>query len=194
MGLQLGLPRSVARRKIRVDRGAVSSVQVAVLAADRRRLALCAPPVAPRPGALSIRAQALSVLLLLCACGERTDLSYDEIVDEYREEHGPFLECGVDFADCETGARAAAACLASGIASCRSVEHVLVGLEDGETATTFVTPAGDSCEVIVLRDRGLGAVGTNYVQERCDSVEISDIPPCIRFRGCDVEKRWNRRP
>ena len=142
---------------------------------------------------LLVRAQGLFVLLLLGACGERTDLSYDEIVDEYREEYGPFSSCGVDTTDCETGARTAAACLASAITTCTPVEHVLLDFDEGETATTFVTRVGDSCEVIVLRDFGPNPLGADYEQQRCDSVEISDLPPCISFRGCDVEKRWDHR-
>lgn len=133
------------------------------------------------------------MVLLLSGCGEPTDLSYDELVDEYREEFGPFSYCGADFSDCEEGARTTAACLATGITTCTPIEHVFYDYDNGELSTTFVTPVGDSCEVIVLRDLESKSLGTDYERLRCDSVEISDLPPCIRFRGCDVEKRWNHR-
>jgi hypothetical protein len=132
------------------------------------------------------------LLLLLSGCGVRTDLSYDELVEEHRDEHGPFNDCGFDSATCEDGAGPSAACLANAVSRCSPAEHVFFDV-DGETATTFVTPTADGCEIIVLRDFGRGSVGTDFQRERCEAVEITDVQPCINFLRCDVERRWNQR-
>jgi len=126
-------------------------------------------------------------------CGEPTDLSYGDLLHEYRDEHGPFSACGVDSAMCADGLSPGAVCLANGISDCLPIEHTFHDV-DGETATTFVTPVGDSCEIVVLRDMGTLSAGVDFQRERCEAVEIVDnVPPCIEFLRCTVEKRWNQR-
>lgn len=131
----------------------------------------------------------LLFLVVLLGCGERTDLSYEELLDEHRDAYGPFVQCGVESLPCEEGPGAAEACLANGIASCTPVEHL--SFEENDALTTFVTPAGDSCEIIVFRELGRDAIGADFRRERCESVDISQ-GSCINFMRCNVEKRWRR--
>jgi hypothetical protein len=132
-------------------------------------------------------------LCSLASCAEPTDLSYDELVEEFRDDNGPFADCG--YSDSTCPATDVDQCLADNVVSCIPVEHRYEDLQNGDFATTFVVPTDGSCEIVVLWDlpRNYGLEFADYRQENCSFIELSDTPPCFAHRSCRIVERWNRR-